>query len=140
MEVHEANGEITIDQAIERGLVQIESVSEFSDVVINWHINASNIAAHALQGNYVHPDDENKIVIISVPAVDKEGNPVLDEEGKQTYRDLKDEEVDAFRAGLMYALEAFGELPFDYVLTDADNAPIHASDNAPLCNQSESQD
>lgn len=104
-------------------LDEVKEISHFATGIYNWHTNIVNQAIHVV--NMPERKEEDPAFIqVKVTAKD---HPDADPETGM--RILKAEEIPAFKAGVQYMLDMFGELPYKFLPTDADNnvTPEYAS-------------
>lgn len=96
-------------------LEQVNNLDHFSTGIYNWHVAACNQCIHAL--NMPEPQEGDTAYVQISVACDPEHPDFNPETGMRT---LAVEEIDAFKAGIAYALSHFEKLPFLFVPTDAD--------------------
>lgn len=118
---------ITEKQAEENSLHKVDNLSDFINLVDNWHTAACNNVTHVLNAEFQVPGLDGKSAAVDIA--------VLNENGERVMRALTDEEIPAFKGGIQYAMELFGNLPFHCVHTDADGKPTKADD--PVCETKE---
>lgn len=96
-----------------KGLDIVNDISEFSTGIANWHMHNMNQLQHALNTPEYDPEAD-AFIRITISSNDESRGAV---DGQ---RILHPKELEAFKAGIRYALDQCYELPFKFIPTDAD--------------------
>ena len=115
---------ISTTEAQAAGLELITDPKQMGALMVTWHIDKCNQAQHVLNLDLCNPDDPQQIGIMVYDPTD----PTAREE--DGYRQLRMDEVVAFKHGVAYMLDLISDLPFSYTPVDADGKvlPQYASE------------
>lgn len=90
--------------------------------IINWHIHCCNQLTHVLSAPLGEQDVDGN-------SIDPQVRPLDCVEDSEEWRSLRPDEYEAFKIGIRYALDTIENLPFKYVMTDADGNIVETVDS-----------
>ena len=103
--------EVKKEQEYNPNFRRLDSVSEVSDLILNWHNEEMRQCNHVLNLKPEMVNDENGISIYARLHGEAEDVP---------FTQIPADQLDAYKLGISFALQHLGELPLKIIPTNAD--------------------